>query len=294
MRLHHVAKNAENDLSTMDKGEIEKLHQVLLIILDDMLSVCKDNSLDFALIGGTAIGALRHKGFIPWDDDIDIAMPRADFEMFCDIINSELLEKYSILHPQEKHNFGRVIPKIRLKGTEYRTILEQDLDDCGIFIDIYIIENIFDNPILMYFQGVMCIFLGFILSCTRLYFRKKELEKLTNGMSFKIKGIIGKIFSFATLDQWARWTDYWHSFCKDSDTKRISIPADGKHYFGGIQLRKDFCNFYECVFEGRKCYLPGNYDSYLRGYYNDYMQIPPVEKRQRNQYIAYDLGKYKQ
>ena len=111
------------------------------------IEICKRNNLHFILIGGSAIGALRDKGFIPWDDDIDIAMPRRDFEKLYKIIKKQYSFKYSMLHPQDKENYGRILPKIRLKGTEYKTILEYDLNESGIFIDIYTIENIPDSKI---------------------------------------------------------------------------------------------------------------------------------------------------
>ena len=86
-------------------------------MLDDLIEICKRNNLHFILIGGSAIGALRDKGFIPWDDDIDIAMPRRDFEKLYKIIKKQYSFKYSMLHPQDKENYGRILPKIRLKGT---------------------------------------------------------------------------------------------------------------------------------------------------------------------------------
>ena len=78
MRLGEVAKTLNQQV--LSEKEIEELHQVLLIILDDLIKICECYDLHFILIGGSAIGALRDKGFIAWDDDIDIAMPRKDFE----------------------------------------------------------------------------------------------------------------------------------------------------------------------------------------------------------------------
>ena len=146
MRLQDIAKGGGNcGLTVLSEEELKALHGVLLEILDDIHSICTENGLRYVLIGGSAIGALRSGGIIPWDDDIDIAMPRADFEKFTAIVRQNWSEKYSMLHPQDPDNFGRVIPKIRLRGTEYRTILEQDLTDCGVFIDIYTIEMDFNE-----------------------------------------------------------------------------------------------------------------------------------------------------
>lgn len=274
------------------ESDLEVLHGILLMIFDDLSAICKSYGLRYAMIGGSAIGALRHKGFIPWDDDIDIIMLRRDFEKFYRIIRRDYADKYSILHPHEKKNFGRVLPKIRLRGTQYRKALESDLDDCGIAIDIYPVENTYNNPIMRYAQGVIAMGFGFALACRRIFKRRKEFRKYTNDISFKFKCIIGFFLSFATLEQWANWTDYWYSRCKDDYSEWITIPSDGKHFFGGLQKRNEFCNFRLVKFEGRDTYVPGNYDAYLRGYYGDYMKIPPKEKRELGVYLTYDPGEY--
>lgn len=168
MRLGDIAKKSSLKLKMISEEELVDLHKVLLLMLDDLIEICKRNNLHFILIGGSAIGALRDKGFIPWDDDIDIAMPRRDFEKLYKIIKKQYSFKYSMLHPQDKENYGRILPKIRLKGTEYKTILEYDLNESGIFIDIYTIENIPDSKIKKWGQGIICMFMGFALSCRRM------------------------------------------------------------------------------------------------------------------------------
>ena len=293
MRLQDIAKHGGDEsvgLKVLTEEQLRDLHAVLLEIMDDILAVCNENGLKFILIGGSAIGALRAGGIIPWDDDIDIAMPRGDFEKFSKIIRERYGEKYAMLHPQDKDNYGRVIPKIRLKGTEYRTILEQDLDECGVFIDIYTIENVPDNAIARYFQGVMAMGLGFALACRRLYRGRKWFSQLTGGLSFHVKCAIGFCLSFASYETWARWTDHWNSRCKDENTKYVSIPADCRHFFGEMNLRSVLCETKEVPFEGRLCPVPKEADGYLRDIYGDYMQIPPVEKQERNCYLTYDLG----
>lgn len=139
MRLGDIAKKSSLKLKMISEEELVDLHKVLLLMLDDLIEICKRNNLHFILIGGSAIGALRDKGFIPWDDDIDIAMPRRDFEKLYKIIKKQYSFKYSMLHPQDKENYGRILPKIRLKGTEYKTILEYEIflklkDEYGIWI----------------------------------------------------------------------------------------------------------------------------------------------------------------
>ena len=270
MALHDLAKNTKLDLNVLSEDELEKLHKVLLIILDDLIHICTENNLHFILIGGSAIGALRSKGFIPWDDDIDIAMPRDDFQKLYEIVRLNYSDKYSIIHPQNPNNFGRILPKIRLKETTYRTILEYDLNECGVFIDIYTIENVSNNQLIRCAHGVICLGMGFFLSC------------------------IGSIISFVSIEKWAQWTDYWYSKCKDKKSTLVCIPTDDYHFFGEIYERTQFCNYTKIIFEGRECYLPQNYDSYLKRRYGEYMTPPDESKHERNVYLSYDLGKYRE
>ncbi|MDO4189792.1 MAG: LicD family protein [Lachnospiraceae bacterium] len=294
MKLGDIAKNSKLNLKMISEEEIRNLHKVLLVILDDLLKICDEYNLNFILIGGSAIGALREKGFISWDDDIDIAMPRKDFERLYNIVEKKYAEKYSILHPQSEENYGRILPKIRLKNTDYRTILEYDLNDAGIFIDIYTIENIPDGKCKRFIHGIICLFMGFSLSCRRIYKGYSFFKEYNNGITFKIKAVIGLILSFASIEKWAKWTDYWYSKCKDETSKDVGVPSDDFHYFGEIYSRSDFCNFVETVFEGRKCKIPSNFDSYLKKRYGDYMTPPNVDAHERNSYISYDLGIYKE
>lgn len=293
MRLHDVSKGMQgSDVNVLTKEQLAQLQLVLLMILDDINEICENNSLKYILIGGSAIGALRHQGFIPWDDDIDIAMTRSDYEKLADLIRSQYANKYSVSDARDTNNYGRLIPKIRLNGTEYRTVLETDLDDCGIRIDIFLIENTYDNALLRNIHGVLCMFFGFALSCKRLYDRRREFKSLSSSLSFKVKRILGALFSFASLNTWACWTDSVYSMCKDNTSKMISVPTDGAHFFGELTEREDLCESVPVTYENRTMRIPSAYEKYLSRIYGDYMKLPPKEKRLRSQYLVFDLGKY--
>lgn len=80
----------------MDDLMLNKLHNLQVQILDEIVRICDSNNMDYFLIGGTLLGAIRHKGFIPWDDDLDIAMPRKSYDKFISLCNSEMNNKPEI------------------------------------------------------------------------------------------------------------------------------------------------------------------------------------------------------
>ena len=124
-----------------DKETLDKLHQVELEILDDFVSVCEKHKLRYFLTGGTMLGAIRHKGFIPWDDDIDIGMPREDYDKFIKIGSEALGNKYTLDCFELNKKYYLPFAKIKKNNT----IFDEGLDDKnhkGIFIDIIPFENV--------------------------------------------------------------------------------------------------------------------------------------------------------
>ena len=282
----------DSNQNVLSQTQVKEIQSILLMILKDIKEICEKNNLTFCLIGGSAIGAIRHRGFIPWDDDIDIAMPRKDYEVFRNIINSQYNEKYSMTDSIRKNNYGKVIPKLRLKGTVYRTILDVDNRDCEMKSDIFIIENTNDNKLLRNIHGFFCMAFGYLLSCRRLYDKKEYFSGIYRSKDFKLKTIIGFIISFASLNQWAFWTEKLYSHCKNDNSNLITLPSDGLHYFGGLIPRKTICKTIFVPFEDTTMPIPAEYDFYLKRIYGDYMQIPPVEKRLLSYYVDIDYGKY--
>lgn len=292
MRLHDVSKSAEGSSDVLSVAQLKKLQAVLLMMLTDLKQICDENGIKFVMIGGTGIGAMRHKGFIPWDDDVDIAMPRRDYEKLLKIIRAEYNEKYSVSDARDGDNFGKIIPKFRLNKTTYRTIADAEKEDCGVRIDIFVIENTYNSSLLRNAHGVMCMLFGFALSCRRLYQNKYMHDSKLNHMSFRIKALIGSVLSFASLNTWARWTDWCYSLCKNDSSKFVTVPSDGPHYFKGIIEREKICCTADVLFEGQKMWIPSGVHEYLSRIYGDYMQLPSESKRVRATFSEFDLGKY--
>lgn len=294
MQLGKLVQYAVSDMTSLTDLELQDLHQVLLQMLDDFLKVCESNQLSYYFIGGSAIGALRHKGFIPWDNDIDLAMPRKDFLKLCSIIESSFKESYSILNPLSAQNFGRVLAKLRKRGTIYQTILETELDDCGIFIDVYIIENTYNSILLRTLHGLLCLAAGFVLSCRRAY-EKKELylrlcrDNAKEKAIFSLKNFIGKILSYISIEKIAQWTNACYGLCKNENSNYITVPSDGGYFFGNLYKRSEFNKKAFAEFESRIVSLPGNYKTYLKDKYGDYMKTPAQDSRKYPLYLKFHV-----
>ena len=130
-----------------DNITLKKLQNVELEILKDFIKLCDKHNIDYFGIAGTGIGAIRHKGFIPWDDDIDIALRRNDYDKFIKVVKEELSDKYTILNAEENENYPLMTTRMMKKGTKFREYALKDIDcELGIFLDIYSFDNISDDP----------------------------------------------------------------------------------------------------------------------------------------------------
>ena len=130
-----------------DESTLKRLQQAELEILKDFMRLCDAHGLQYFGIAGTGIGALRHGGFIPWDDDIDVALPRADYEAFLSLAKQELAEQYIVLNVEENENYPLMTTRLMRKNTIFREEALKDINcPLGIFLDIYPFDNLSDDP----------------------------------------------------------------------------------------------------------------------------------------------------
>lgn len=148
--MDYIVKEC-NDGTKITVRDIQNVLLDMMVIVD---RICKNNNIDYIMTGGTALGAIRHKGFIPWDDDLDIAIMRKDYQRFIEALNKDLPENYTFhcFEVNKKYNVTIPTMKIRNKNTyieEVNTLLTNKCDDCnGLFIDVFILDYVSKHKII--------------------------------------------------------------------------------------------------------------------------------------------------
>ncbi|MCI6243559.1 MAG: LicD family protein [Agathobacter sp.] len=271
--------------------ETERVKQIVLEITVDIVSLCEELSVPYMLGGGSALGAVRHQGFIPWDDDIDLNIPRADIDRLLDAVEERYPEKYYVEAPLRTPGYLSSFIQIHRRGTVFQEYLAQKKEDCGIKIDIFVIENTFDQIILRKLHGLLVQAGLFFLSCYRMFAWRKEFKHLSKGdakaaLVMKIKGIMG--LPFAVAPHFFYWCVQKSMMCcKDDNSRYVTIPSGRKHFFGELYQRKSFMDTQSMVFQGHLFQVSKEYDHYLSNLYGDYMTLPPEEHREHH--VIYDL-----
>lgn len=296
---HELFKNGfseESGVKILKGEELVKLQNFMLGMLKDFKAVADKHDLTYSLSGGSVLGTIRHQGFIPWDDDIDINMPRAEYDRFEKIFEQEMGDKYELCTPKMGKNHGMALYQLKRKGTVYQSYNELSKEESGICMDIFVIENTYNNGLLRKLHGMICLAFGYALTCRKTYFDMPFLEPYLEGSpelknAFEVKAKRGKLIRFIKLDTLSRWTIYWYSKCKNNSSKYVTIPSGRKHYFGELCDRSELCDVTDGVFAGETVKIPKRAEDYMKRLYGpNYMQIPPVEKRESHPIMKLEYG----
>ncbi|MCR5361758.1 MAG: LicD family protein [Bacteroidales bacterium] len=263
----------------MNNEELRRLQLVQLDIMKEIHEVCSKNGLTYYLIGGSALGAVRHKGFIPWDVDIDIAMPRKDYEALLHKFSKTLNERLECLYYESDKDFFAPHMLIALKGSD----LVQQLDALnphikrfGIFIDVFPLDYCPEDESL----------------------RKKQAETLRRLVHLKHRKLSFKLPSDNSLSKFAkncirvilsvvpmRWIlKRQQEVMQMYDNKPTSLICSmASHYKYEKQCmpvsvygKPTLIKFENCEFFG-----PEHIEDYLKRIYGDFMKLPPINEQER-------------
>ena len=256
---------------------LRRLQLTEIKALDEVKRICELHNLKYFLIAGTLIGAIRHKGFIPWDDDIDIGMMRSDYDKFLEYCKTDLDTQHFFLQTPstEKGSADFELARIRINGTKYVESHRKGLNlHEGIFVEVFPYDDLPDNN----------------LHC-RLYGDSFRLLKKAvgarmgyhyGGNSFIRKIIISTaafFTKFVPLPKMIEKVDKYHLKYQNPNSKWVFLIAGGTSYKKERHLRKTVTELGTAEFEGKQYPIPKDYDTFLTEQYGDYMTPPPEDKR---------------
>lgn len=259
----------------LNREDLSRLKETEFEMLKAFDELCKTLNLKYYLLGGTLLGAVRHKGFIPWDDDIDVGMLREDYEVFIKCAQSllppELFVQNFYTDPEFPHNFT----KIRNSNTTFiETPVRNQKINHGVFIDIFPLDYYPEKPRAVKWFNIRNKWLS---RAVRAYFymphvtavpRVRAIDAVMKMMYPSVNKLIRKreklYTAFKSGTRIANYSGAWGA-------KEI-VPSEW--YDTGAELE----------FEGLRTIGPKHYEKWLTQVYGDYMQLPPVEKRKGHHY----------
>ncbi len=270
--------------------DLKHLQNILLMILKDFIDFCDEHDIVYFIDGGSALGCVRHQGFIPWDDDIDVMMFRDHYEKFLRY-RHEFDDKYEILNMEDYEDYCRLFSKISLKGTRTGEVLDRNKDfKLGIGIDLFVFDNI-PNPgfklklFTFQFEVFRKILSVHEVTTSDVYLSKNK-ERLGHFLRF-----VFKLFKIDnnTVKKWGRKLIH-KSKQLDSDYVSCFGTPYGLYPFD----KSIYASFINAKFESLEVNLAGDYEKYLNiNFGKDWRELPPVEKRLNHKYEGFDFGKYK-
>lgn len=262
--------------------QLKRLQQLEFKELLLIKKICEQLHIQFFLYGGTLLGAFKYKGFIPWDDDVDVAMERDSYEKFIaeapKLLPKDYVLQNLIIDPKSPYSYT----KLRLKGTrcieEFNHILNIEQ---GIYIDIYPVDKIPDNDGLYQAQ-----FKKIQKILSQIYIRQNSYRSLTGG------GLKSRLYYYALK---MIPTSCWINKLKKEMTRYNMVECKRKscwHYPNKKNYYEPLLPLVSVDFEGEKFLAPNDMEAHLRRRYGNIDELPPVEKRIGHYIHVLDFGKF--
>ena len=275
----------------LDEEQLSRLQRALLTMMVDFDAVCRKHGLTYYMSGGTLLGAVRHGGFIPWDDDIDVVMPKEDYERMPEIMATEYPDKYLVKRGYSTKTDPTANHKIYLRDSEYREISAAERDKPHmVFLDVFCLQSVSASPLSRKVRGAFAdaAMLGAILSAefrapTKLLLERAKADRDLRA-HLRPRRFLGFIANLMPMRFYYRLNRAMLK--KDYKNSPLLHIPHAFRYNREVLPREVFGLPQEMAFAGHKFFAPADPHAYLTNLYGDYMQVPPPEKREKHMAVA--------
>lgn len=255
----------------LDKKTLRQLQMIELEMLLEVDRICKKCNIRYNVIGGTLLGAVRHQGFIPWDDDADLAMLRSEYEKFRKACKTELdASRFYFQDAETTEGYRWGYGKLRRKNTLFLREFQEHMPyEQGVFIDIFPLDSVPDSYFLRCLENIRCFCIRKILW--------SAVGRFSDSNFFRrcIYALLSKIPMKVVL----KYIKSWIASCKERNSQRVRIllmPSPNKEY---CYYKRWFESGEDMVFEGHMLHGITDYDGFLKFEFGDYISLPPEDKR---------------
>lgn len=255
---------------------LEQLKKIELDILIELHDICVAQNLNYSLGGGTLLGAIRHNGFIPWDDDVDVMMPRPDYVKFVDYCKTHETS-FKIKCFETDKNYVDLSAKIYNPKT---VIIDDNIagnnDSIGVYIDLFVIDGLGNDykSALKAFRATTFKRELLVAAQWKKFFRSKTRPWYYEPIRFVffiLSRFVNKQKTFEKIERKYKNIDFY--------SVNYVAAVGGAYREREINERRVYTDLIDVDFEGNRFKAIAAYDEYLKHNYGDYMQLPPIEKR---------------
>ncbi|WP_432644741.1 LicD family protein [Methanobrevibacter sp.] len=270
-----------------DNETLKHLQKVQIKILKYFIEVCNKHDLTYFIYGGSLLGTIRHQGFIPWDDDIDVIMFREDFEKLNKILEKDIDENYRFINVLNEETYHYTWARLMLKDTIFNEWWADQVDYTqNIFIDVFILDNIPNNKFKRFIHKWTCFSLN---QLTMYAFLKYDNNSKIKRTVQRALYYLLKIIPISPYNIKKKCINSYKKYQKDDCEEVCDFPAICQM---PVYHKNDWLPPKKAQFEDIEVNVPNNYDKVLTRTYGNYMQLPPEESRWRPAPDEIDFGEY--